>query len=1233
MSCHRHSTVGLLTLHINTTRPRPELSEFDCAPLAATEFISLEATSASGKTDTSLESAYQIGQSSNNGNHNNNKLNNSGMPPQMVKLDTTSDDKGQQHDDFVDLVNDKDKANLNQRTIRLLKLEPAYYMPIEPLELTCAFYVNDELDLSLTQVEWWQLDENNGLLEEPLGGDGDSRNHKRKSKRQNILLWRSNGTQRWLRQAKLKDEANLGGSEEYAIIDYVTRANRSGLMSSSSSFYHDSLPPYDSDQTTTPKRDQQESDGEIKAREKDESIELARESRLATQAQAQTSEEFHSSPIMPSTTFSSIKKPSGGDRVARSEQLVRVVHLIVNPLFDSEIQQTSSSRPSSHVRREYLCRITNKVGRLDILYTIYIDPDSNMAHFEAEKRQFLRRKLIDDGSTSQTINSNWPKSLFKSNNNEVFDGPPSSSRVDPTRLVDRAKLLIITELNNKEVLERTENSPLFIPLHLPKDLLLHNQLNQNSSSNLETIREFSLARSLQNQNQDHQQRTATRQTNGTSILMSNLLATQSQSPQTTNTVIHIGKGGLNNSQEIFRPSDSKWPFKRSINSIAFDLISRYTSNKRSLIFGNGNEQRDLSSQDSNLFHSRGYLSSNYDPSKLSEGESLTNIIGILRANEKPFNVRLSLAMKLLVPEKILNFLMAWQQQILLVILIFTCVTITVCLTSLCRRDKVADSNNISNLAIKKRRKHNKVRSGWKRKKSTTRKPHISIIDIDQQEEEEEEEAAHQSPPSASTGNELEKYVQQSGRETQTRPESGSAITTTTTNGSQVKLINSNTSSDESQLQFNNSDIGRQNGIILNTNNLNNGSSESQQQQHLDESILNSISSQLNEQASNQFHRFISSGCNSLSPSDEMNTELEHDVSGNLEADNEDGALQSRCKIGGYKSEKLHSSSLNPSSENLCFKQMNYGGQYTGSNNKTNNNNNNFLADRYRLIMVSPQEELQELLVSPPHYCPNSEDVMSHYHPLQKQLEIASRDPSLLLQDDSAYYLCDQNVIGQQQQQKVQSTKLDRKQMCHYLPAQMGQQQLYWPTTGSCKQTAAGLSQDTFGEAENEQARNIHCLRKPQDHQNYQGNQLQVQQQFFVAPPPKLRSIRESNDAQFHVDIGNQSHFIREQQQQQQSFQPKGQINMTLPARKNLSRISPSFALSNHEQLTSSSSPAASTSSSLTPAATGCFSRDQRHAQQVNRYSRQQSGLNRQYLEDALQLLDSSVNDCLLSDDR
>lgn len=1208
MSCHRHSTIGLQTLHINTTRPRPELSEFECAPRAAIEFMSLEATSASGKTDT--ESAYQIGQSSNNGTHNNNKLNRSAIlpsdgSPQMAELDTTGDDRGQLHDDFVDAndVDDEDKVGIKrtnsnrQRTLRALKLEPAYYMSIEPLELTCAFYINDELDLNLTQVEWWQLNENKALLEEH---SRDSNNKKSNPTPQNILLWRFNGTQRWLRQARLKDEAN-GGGEEHAIIDYVTRANGSRLMSSS---YDDS--PFGGGQTTrTPERNgQQESDSESKVGEKEEPIELAAaESRVATQAQA---EEFrrkilYSSPALPSS-FSSIKKPSGGDGVAAtSEQLARVIHLIVNPPFDSEHQQTSSS--GDRVRREYLCRITNKIGRLDIVYTIHIDSDSNVAHFEAEKRQFLRRKLIDDEST---INSNWPKSLF--NNNKALD-LSSSSRVDPTRLVDRAKLLIIKELNNNKdnFNQVSEETPLFIPLHLPKDLL-QNQLN-NSSSNLEATREFSLARSFQNQsqnqNQDHQQRTATRQTNGTNILMANLLASQSQSPQTTNTVIHVGKGGdLTNSPEVFK-NDSKWSFKRSINSIALDLISRYTSNKRSLIFGNING-RDLSSLDNNLLHSRGYFSSNYEPAKPS-GDSLTNIIEILRANEKPFNVRLSFAMKLLIPEKILNFLIAWQQQILLVVLMFTCVTITVCLTSLCRRDKVADSNDISNSTIKKRRKH-KVRSGWRGKKSKFQKAHISVIDIDHRQEDEEEEEEQQSPPSASSGNELDEYVQLSAKEAQIRPESGSAITTT--NGSQVKLINSNTSSDESQLRFNSDIVSRKNGMILsivnNIDNLNNGLSESQQQQQqqqLDESILNSISSQLNEQASNQFHRFISSGGDSLSPSDEMNTELENDASGNLEADNEDGTSQSRFKIGGYKSEKSHSSSLDPS-EISCFKQINYGLSYTGNN--INNNNNKFLADRYRLIMVSPQEELQELLVAPPHYCPDG-DMMSHYHPQQKQLEITSTNPSMLLQHDSAYYLCNQNMIGQRQQYE--------------------QNELFWPIPDSCKDTTVGPSQQSFAGPD------IRSQQELQGHQNYQEHRQQVQQQFFVAPPPKLRSIRENKDA-FHVDIES-GNFIRERQQQSFKVQPEGQINMTLPARKNLSRISPSFASSNNEQFTSSSSPAASTSSSLTPA-TGCFSRDQlSHAQQANQYSRQQSGRNQsaRYLEDALQLLDSSVNDCLPSENR
>ena len=76
-----------------------------------------------------------------------------------------------------------------------------------PIELTCAFEILDELDLELSELEWWQLDAN--------------------GRKPGQLLWRSGGRKQDSGGTKQSGQqaARVGG--EYAVIDYVTRANGS----------------------------------------------------------------------------------------------------------------------------------------------------------------------------------------------------------------------------------------------------------------------------------------------------------------------------------------------------------------------------------------------------------------------------------------------------------------------------------------------------------------------------------------------------------------------------------------------------------------------------------------------------------------------------------------------------------------------------------------------------------------------------------------------------------------------------------------------------------------------------------------------------------------------------------------------------------------------------------------------------------------------------------------------
>lgn len=1218
--------------------PQTELSQFDCAPRAAIEFMSPAATSGTIDTKSGYKEDTRGGK---------NRIL-SPEPPRMVEpeKDDGQQERGTSTDDGA--TNIKSANNYIKPSHRLLKLEPAYYLPSEPLELTCAFYINDELDLDLSQIEWWRLYESTERYSSSSNeSENENESGREKSKQQNMLLWRFNETQRWttmLRQRKLKDEASRsnagieleGKGEEYAIIDYVTRANGSRWLSSN---YDQQLPLHeDDDEIDGNEQDDLILDNERKEAGQNGHIKLAKLSRVATQV--------HSKDLPRNqVSLSSIKRPPGGNLDDNKQHLARVIHLIVNPLAESmapfhQTQETPSS--SGNGGREYLCRITNKRGRLEIVYPIRIGSNSDFAHFGAQKRQVLRQRTIDKSTVSQSLNSNWPLSLF--DNNEAFQFLSSSSQVadNHTRSINLAKSLIVREMNRQNKFSQSserggfkiKKSPLFIPLHLPEELM-HNQ--QDNSSTLELFHELSLAKSFQNQNQDHQQRTtATRQTNGS--IVANLLASQSQLPQTT-TIIHVGRAPGNQSQDslndtLLQPGKN---FRRSLNSIALDLITRYTSNKKSLIFGDEEEQGLLLSGRSHLKNS--YLS-NYDSSNSGEG-SLTNILEILRANEKPFSTRIELIMRILLPEKLLNFLNSSPKQILLSIFaLITCITIIIYLTSLCRRDKVADSSPDPNASstsasssslspstscspslspssssrIKRKisKSSNTVRSQRLKRKKTELSKHadISIIHIRDQEQEQ------QSPPSLRSGNELDEYVRQvrDTKETHTRPESGSAITTT--NGSQAKLIN--TSSDESQLQQHlNSEMALvQNRILLaaTVNKFDIGSSEFPRLQQLDEGVFNSISSgHHNEQASNSFQRFISSG-DSLSQSDEMNTELENDVSGTLEADTLENAHGTTGFQIGDKLRKTHLSSLRVKkfgqNDNFC---MNY--QHCSGND---NIDNNFLPEKYRLIMVSPQEELQELLVPPPYYRPKIDDDYYNYHVQHEQPLDHLRHLS--------------NVS---QQMQIISPQIDCQHMANCSPIQSGSQHykhnnLLWTAADDYRQETIldEMSQQILGGAGNEQFRNV-CIQQQHD-EHLEPHNIQ---QFLVEPPPMLRTIGNTTSPMNLIsgdcnDNINQQ-FSRGQQQQQQPSKFSGH-KMTLPAQSYLKKIS-SYQVSSKEQLTSSSSPPASTSSSLNAAISNQSSQN---IEQTNQYQpRQQLEQNQNtlYLEDALQLLNTSINDCLRSE--
>lgn len=151
----------------------------------------------------------------------------------------------------------------------------------QPVGLTCAIELTDELDLDLMQLDWWQLDE-------PA---------------QRRLIWRSSSGLNPCRRPRQT-------KAEFTVIDYVTRANRT-------------------------------------ARTIDDAN------------SASQSKEVHDGQ----------EGGKGADESRRQLQPIRVVHLILAP---------SLGRAAS-TKRQYVCRVTNQSGRLELLHQLDLVQASSRA--------------------------------------------------------------------------------------------------------------------------------------------------------------------------------------------------------------------------------------------------------------------------------------------------------------------------------------------------------------------------------------------------------------------------------------------------------------------------------------------------------------------------------------------------------------------------------------------------------------------------------------------------------------------------------------------------------------------------------------------------------------------------------------------------------------------------------------------------------------------------------------
>lgn len=465
---------------------------------------------------------------------------------------------------------------------KLLTLAKQHYLPDETIELTCAFQLSDELDLDLIQVEWLHLEtvsnrwrsvwrSTNGYLANRLN--------------QTAAAAAASFSQTDLAQTLQQKSAT---SKDYAIIDYVTRVN--GTI--------ERWPP-----AREKVQDEQARKRRRRRRRKNGTKQEVANHHLGSVSKASLLERKLDSRNRDNDNDNgddhddrAESEPEEADEAGQSMKLIRVLHLIAAGAANSAGNPLPSGAKNNEqpLDRFFLCRITNKAGQVDLVQPVQVSSDSQLAQRDSRRRQAMRRLLESGGGgIKSSPTAHWIPFSQLSTPIMSFNQITTTARSLSWPL-DQVSSSIERELLTADNGSTyTTARPLFIPIHLPEEMLQDDgrQIQvqpQSGSSSSELDGVSSSARSLNNasnlnQFQDHQ-RPATRETNAT---LNNTIGAKSKTKPLA-PAKQVDGDSEGNIQRALDDGDrvddlsSKNP-RRSLRALAFSLITRYTSNIGALI--------------------------------------------------------------------------------------------------------------------------------------------------------------------------------------------------------------------------------------------------------------------------------------------------------------------------------------------------------------------------------------------------------------------------------------------------------------------------------------------------------------------------------------------------------------------------------------------------------------------------------------------------------------------------
>lgn len=432
-----------------------------------------------------------------------------------------------------------------------------HYLADELVQLTCAFELNDELDLDYSQLEWW-------LLMDDDSGRDESRRKVAK------MIWRSRSSQAAAAAAQatlapMKDEpatrtttATTKMAAAAIIMDYVTRAR------------HGRHP------------------GGVAPMNQTEPLVrvshlIADAAKIAGQAAGNNRRQQQKQRQDGEHQFAANSK--------RRQQRTGPEMAATGSEEDNELLRASN-------QLELLCRITNQAGHAELIHSVLVvdaassspDPNLGQAQLEARARQQTQDSWLHLNSSSSSQGDRFARLPDFAAPDFLQSGAAWST--------DRAKARVADELaatgeispnNHGEHDEDqlvSEDEPLFIPLYLSRELLDAAPPTAAAGNITSTGKEIDFqdsdaddlaARSLsQLQQPDLHQRQATRQTNSSSTLTS-LVKNNDLRQQ------------LNSTRGSIELATSSATYRRKLQTKALALVRKFTATSR---MGSGDSDDD-----------------------------------------------------------------------------------------------------------------------------------------------------------------------------------------------------------------------------------------------------------------------------------------------------------------------------------------------------------------------------------------------------------------------------------------------------------------------------------------------------------------------------------------------------------------------------------------------------------------------------------------------------------------